>query len=112
MNTLDLLTEMPWIVTVPAILLSLVSISYAAVFKLSVIKFFFVYMTAADAVHNHMCSVLGSNAITKVMYYVTSYFSKRAALLIQRNNRLAHSRMATSGTKSDVIFLLSDPDFL
>ena len=49
--------------------------------------------------------------------------TKQAASLMERNNRLKHSRnyccsrilcgyLATSGAKSDVIFLLGDPDFL
>jgi len=39
---------------------------------------------------------------------------QKAALLIEQNNRLAHSQgyLANYGAKFDVIFLFGDPDFL
>jgi len=58
-----------------------------------------------------------NSAITRETY------RQQAASLMEQDNRLAHSRnccwrrmlfgyLATSGEKSDVIFLLGDPNFL
>ena len=73
------------------------------------------------------CQVSTAHQVSTMKHQLTrcatSSQVKQAASLTERNNRLAHSRnccsgkirlwyLATSDAKSDVIFLLGNPDFL